>query len=116
MKKFFEQLKQERTSYKDMIEFCCDSMILNNEIIPELSAKDFYFDIYCGEDYDEENDFYYDVFQYFIIDERDAERLERYTNELVYHCENLDLYVLGVCHYGTSWDYVPSNWKENLED
>lgn len=116
MKKFFEQLKEERTSYKDMIDFCCDSMILNNEIIPELSKKDFYFDIYCGEDYDEENDVYYDVYQYFVIGAGDAERLERYTNELVYYCDDLDLYILGVCHFGTPWSGVAANWKEEIED
>ena len=116
MKKFFEQLKEERTSYKDMIGFCCDSMILNNDIIPELSKKDFYFDIFCGEDYDEENETYFDVFQYFIIDSSAAERLERYTNELVYCCEDLDLYILGVCHYGTGWDSVSANWKDEIED
>ena len=42
-KDFFENLKAERTSYKEMIDFCCDNLIMNNDIIKELSAKRFLF-------------------------------------------------------------------------
>ena len=45
-------------------------------------------------------------FQYFIISAEGAVILEEYTNEIVYYNSNLDLYVWGVTHYGTSWDYV----------
>lgn len=107
-----KKLREERPTYRDMIKFCCDSMILNNDIIAELSKSDFYFDTFCGVDYDEEEDTYTDVYQYYIINYQDAERLAEYTNELVYYNEYLDLYILGVTHWGTSWDYVPSNWKE----
>jgi hypothetical protein len=107
-----ETLKKERTSYAEMMKFCCDSMILNNDIISELSKKDFYFDIYCGEDYDEESVEYREVYQYYIISGSDAERLADFTNELVYFNEELDLYILGVTHWGTSWEYVAANWKE----
>jgi hypothetical protein len=108
-------LKAGRTTYRDMIDFCCDNMILNNDIIPNLSSKGFCFDTFCGTDYDEEDDYYYDVYQYFIISERDAERLEEYTNELVYYCEDLDMYILGVCHFGTPWNGVSANWKDEIE-
>lgn len=113
---FFNELKEKRTTYRDMIDFCCDNMVMNNYIMQELSAKGFYFDIENGTDYDEEDDYYYDVYQYFIISSRDAERLEEYTNELIYYCEELDLYILGVCHWGTSWDGVSANWKDKIEE
>lgn len=113
---FFNRLKEERTNYREMIDFCCENMILNNDIIPNLQEKGFYFDTYCGADCNEEEDYYYDVFQYYIIGERDAERLQEYTNELVYYCEDLDIYVLGVCHFGTAWDGVSANWKESIEE
>lgn len=112
-KEFIEKLKAERTTYADMIDFCCDALILNNEII---SNGHFYFDVYCGNDYDEENEEYYEVYQYFIIGANDAERIAEYTNEIVYYNDELDIYLLGVCHWGTSWDYVPSNWKDFDED
>ena len=115
-KDFFDKLKAERTTYRDMIDFCCDNMILNNEIIPELMNKGFYFELENGCDYEEESEEYFDVFQYFIIGQQDAERLEEYTNELVYYCEELDIYLLGVCHFGTPWNGVSANWKDNVEE
>lgn len=111
-KEFFDELKKERTTYKDMIDFCCDSLILNNYIIQELQKKDIYFDLYCGNDYNEDEDSYEEIYQYFIISERDAERLAEYTNEIVFYNDDLDIYILGVTHYGTAWDGVPANWKE----
>jgi hypothetical protein len=47
-----------------------------------------------------------EVFQWYIIDQGTAERLKRSTGELIFYSEKLDVYVLGVTHYGTSWDYV----------
>lgn len=113
---FLNQLKAERTSYAEMIDFCCDNMVMNNSIIAELTNKGFYFDVYCGSDYDEEYDEYNEVFQYFIISESDAERLADYTNEIVYYNEDLELYLLGVTHFGTMWSGVSANWKEENED
>lgn len=133
-KEFLKELQEEKTTYRDMISFCCDSMILNNYLMEELQKNGLYFDLFCGddtlyynkeyeqitrqeyeqleEDGEETHTEYADVFQWFIIDYSDAERLAKYTNELVYYNEDLGLYLLGVSHYGTSWDYVPSNWKE----
>lgn len=137
-KEFLKELKKERNSYKKMIEFCCNDMILNNDIINELSKSDFYFDIFCGSDRDftnaegdyiseeefyklqeegkEGDEIYCDFYQYFIINYSDAERLAEYTNEVVFYNEQLDLYLLAVTHCGTGWDYVPANWKELDED
>lgn len=111
-KEFLEQLKKERTTYKEMIDFCCDSLILNNYIMQELQKKDIYFDLYCGNDYNEDEDSYEEIYQYFIISESDAERLSEYTNEIVFYNEDLNIYILGVTHCGTAWDYVPANWKD----
>lgn len=48
---------------------------------------------------------YYDVFQWFIVPENALPILEE-NNEIVYYSDTLNLYVWGVTHYGTSWDYV----------
>lgn len=111
-KEFLKELRENRTTYKEMIDFCCDSLILNNSIIEELQKNGYCFDIYCGNDYNEENDTYKDIYQYYIINEQDAERLATHTNEIVYYNEDLDLYILGVTHFGTAWDGVEANWKE----
>lgn len=113
---FLQELKTERTSYKDMIDFCCDDLILNNCIVNELSGKGFYFDDYCGSIYDEECDEYDDIYQFFIINDSDAERLAKYTNEYVMYNDDLDLYILCVTHYGTMWSGVPANWKDSIEE
>ena len=51
-----------------------------------------------------------EVFQWYIIDEATADRLKRSTNELIFYSEKLDVYILGVTHYGTAWDYVDAEF------
>lgn len=85
--------------------------VLNNNIMGELINSGFNFDIVNGNDYDEENDSYEEVFQYYIIDENGFEILSDYTDEIVYYNEDLDMYIWGVTHYGTSWDYVLTDIK-----
>ena len=61
----------------------------------------------------EEND-YPEIFQYYIISEQGADILKDYTNEIVYYNSRLDMYVWGVTHCGTSWDYVLTDIKIEL--
>lgn len=132
-KEFLKKLNDERKSYRQMIDFCCDSLILNNYIVRELEENGLIFEPFCGSDrtfYNsngdeiteeeyyilEENgeepiEQYDDIYQYYIISSNDAERLSDYTNELVMYCDDLDLYILCVKHFGTAWIGVPSNWK-----
>lgn len=49
---------------------------------------------------------YYEVYQYYIITGFGAEFLREFTDEIVYYHGDLDMYVWGVTHFGTSWDYV----------
>lgn len=76
--------------------------VLNNTIITKSDD----WELWNGYDYDEESDTFAEVFQYYIISENGAELLADYTNELVYYSYDLDVYLWGVTHYGTSWDYV----------
>ena len=78
--------------------------VLNNTIITKSDD----WELRNGYDYDEETDTFTfaEVFQYYIISESGAELLADYTNELVYYSYDLDVYLWGVTHYGTSWDYV----------
>ena len=50
-----------------------------------------------------------EIFQYYIISASGAEILQQWTNEIVYYIPALDMYVWGVTHFGTSWDYVLSD-------
>ena len=48
--------------------------------------------------------------EWFIVDDWGA-RLLKDINEIVYYNETLDMYLWGVTHYGTSWDYVLTSIK-----
>lgn len=58
---------------------------------------------------------YKDIFQYFIVSDNALDLL-REAGEAVFICEDLDMIVWGVDHWGTSWDYVMTNIKLNLDE
>lgn len=60
----------------------------------------------------EEEERYPEIFQWFITDYPGAEVLS-WNNEIIYYNETLDLYLWGVTHFGTSWDYVLTDIKCN---
>ena len=72
-------------------------------------------ELYNGTDYDEEEDYYYDIFQYYIIDNNGVDILETNTDEIIYYLPELDIYIWGVTHFGTPWNGVNTNIKINLE-
>lgn len=88
----------------------CFNSVLNNDIMSLT------YDIGCWEqvnginekieELENEQDNDPDVFQWFIIDDWGARLLQQETNEIVYYNETLDIYLWGVTHYGTSWNYV----------
>ena len=57
------------------------------------------------EELEEEQDSTDEIFQYYIVSDNGAEILKE-INEIVFYNEALDMYVWGVTHWGTSWDYV----------
>lgn len=109
--------ENNKISFRRLVERLFTDMVLCNNI-----TKLFYTDINgvysepqkeIGEDYDTENDEYIDVYQYFIVDfsswtyELMKKYNEQFGNEFIlYYIDELDMYILGVTHFGTSWDYV----------
>lgn len=95
-----EELEEKRDELEEENENS-PSQILENEIydindrITELESEQ------------EERE----VFQWFIVDDWGARLLQQETNEIVYYNETLDMYLWGVTHYGTSWNYVLTNIK-----
>ena len=86
--------------------------VLNNDIISKTSEIG-YWEIENGIEYDEETEEYIEIFQYFIISDNGANILKEWTNEIVFYNEELDMYVWGVTHYGTSWSYVLTDIRLN---
>ena len=76
--------------------------ILNNNLIGFTGYDD--WDLVNGDDERE-------VYQYYIISESGYWMLENFTDELVYYHEELDMYLWGITHFGTSWDYVLTDLK-----
>lgn len=85
--------------------------VLNNNIIGHCIDS---WELVNGNDYNEEEDTFSEIFQYYIISDNGAKILEDYTDEIVYYNEELDLYLWGVTHLGTSWDYVLTDIKIEL--
>lgn len=84
--------------------------VLNNDIIPKTCDIG-YWELVNGEDYNEEYGDPVEIFQYYIVSDAGAEILQDYTDEILYYNEDLDMYVWGVTHWGTSWDYVLTDIK-----
>lgn len=62
---------------------------------------------------EEEQENYPEIYQYYIVSDRGAEILKE-INEIVFYNEELDMYIWGVTHYGTSWSYVLTDIKCNV--
>lgn len=62
---------------------------------------------------EQENAYNAEIYQYFIVDGNGAEILQE-AGEIVFYNEALDMYVWGVTHWGTSWDYVLTDIKCNV--
>ena len=123
--------EHNKISFKRLINKLFSDMILCNDI-----TKIFYSDINgiyiepelkIGENYDVESGEYIDIYQYFIVDFSNwtYEFMKKYKEDLgkefiLYYIDELDLYILGVTHFGTGWDYVltdiePSESTENTQ-
>lgn len=63
------------------------------------------------DDLEREQDEQPDIYQYYIISDAGYNVLKYHTNEIVWYVPALDVYVWGVTHWGTSWDYVLTNIK-----
>lgn len=81
--------------------------IMNNYILEETGFEN--WDLISGTEEDEDG--YHEVYQYYIISESGYLMLEALTDEIVYYNERLNMYVWGVTHFGTSWDYVLTDIK-----
>lgn len=95
-----EELEEKRDELEEKNE-SIPSQILENEI-NEINEQ--------IEELESEQDQEPEVFQWYIVDDWGA-RLLQEINEIVYYNETLDMYLWGVTHYGTSWDYVSTNIK-----
>ena len=57
-----------------------------------------------------------EIFQFFIIPEYATTIIAEWTDDPIILLNDLDLYLWGITHYGTSWDYVLTDIKLNCGD
>ena len=57
-----------------------------------------------------EQDNFPEIFQYYIVTDSGA-RILNEAGEIVFYNDVLNMYIWGVTHYGTAWDYVLTNIK-----
>lgn len=88
--------------YRTLSKIVGDS-ILNNTIRQE--TYDDYWEIVSGDDLEGE------IYQDYIISDYGYKFLSEYTDEIVFYNERLDVYIWGIQHWGTSWDYVLTDIK-----
>ena len=60
-----------------------------------------------GDDIINDLDLYPDVYQWYIVSESDVFLLE--NDYPIYYCDELDLYIVGITHFGISWGMVYTN-------
>lgn len=96
-----------RTNYKKAVKWLNNSLILCNDI-PVIDES-----VYDNIRFELEGEI--EIYQWFLTDcsESDVEFLEQHFGLKFTFSDALDLYVLCVDHYGTSWDYV--YWTTDLE-
>lgn len=82
--------------------------VLNNNVLEFAGYEN--WELVCGEEEDKYGN-YYDIYQYYIISYSGYRFLENFTDELVFYNEALDMYLWGITHFGTSWDYVLTDIK-----
>lgn len=113
-----EEKRTNRISYRRLIDRIGNIWLFNNA--PKLSNYDFEFEI--GSDYNEETEEFDEIYQYYLIDvnQYTLEKLRELKNEdvTIAWSETLGEYVLFVKHYGTSWDYVMTDFEptNNLDE
>lgn len=75
-----------------------EGTILNNDLINFGE-----WELISGEDND--------CMMYYIISRYGYKLLSEYTDEAVYYNDEFNVYLWGIDHYGTSWDYVLTDIK-----
>lgn len=83
--------------------------VLNNSIFGFGQGIGYGWELVNGLDFDYEEEEIIEepeVFQWYIVSDSGAQIIQDYTNEILYYHDELDIYLWGVTHWGTGWDYV----------
>lgn len=110
--------ENKKISYRRLIEYLFSDIILCNNIQDVLYEAGEYLqeNTESGNNiYENENECV-EIYQYFLVDFVSSctyDFLKKYCNNeiILFYSEKMDLYILGVDHFGTSWDYVLTDFE-----
>ena len=93
------------TTYKEAVNWLGNDFVLCNNI-QEIDNS--IWDNMEFEYYNEDNDSYTEIYQWFITDcsQSDVEYLQKHFELKFTYSDMLDCYILCVDHWGTGWGYV----------
>jgi hypothetical protein len=88
-----------------------------------LFKSELLYNMESHNEFDEEEGYYKDIFQLFIVERDTIEDIEEYNIDFPYYInDDLGLYVVGITAYGMSWKminidaYINDNIDEDIED
>lgn len=98
-------------SFATLCKLCFTDMVLCNDIqnIDDYSIYD-NMEYEKNED-DEDDDEYPEIYQWFIVDTYDYWFEQYKENFVMTYSDKLNVWILCVTHWGTSWDYVATDVK-----
>ena len=111
------ELKTGYVSYRNVVKRFVGDIVLCNEIV-NVDPECVYNNL-VGSIYDEERDEYTEVFQWCLcnLTKWDIDWLNELDQDdlIILHSDLLDVDILAVTHWGTSWDYVETSFPTNLD-
>lgn len=66
-------------------------------------------------EYEDDMPNFCEIFQYYIVSDQGADIIREYTSDPLYYCEELDMWVWGVTHWGTAWSHVLTSVRLELD-
>lgn len=99
-----EEITEERKNgiSENFNDSLSKNLTAKKEELEELEEK--------KEELENEQDYQPEIFQFYIVSDPGAEILKEF-NEIVFYNSEIDVYLWGVTHWGTSWDYVLTDIK-----
>ena len=102
--------ENNRASYRTLVERFIGDIVLCNNVV---EVDEYLYDnVVVGNLYNEEQDEYVEIFQYYLcnVSQCEIEMLRELTQDnndiILAYSDILECYVLMVDHFGTSWNYV----------
>lgn len=97
-------------SFATLCKLCFTDMVLCNDI-QNIDDYSIYDNMEYERKEDDEDDEYPEIYQWFIVDTYEYWFEQYKENFVMTYSDKLNVWILCVTHWGTSWDYVATDIK-----